>query len=116
MREERKGLSKASLRGLRTKQRMEVMRSAKASQGVRVVPANDDVRRLMKHPGSGGFPASGAATWPEDRFTKRRLADGSITAEDAEQPQTEQEQRNGRQQERREPERQRRSDEPNDAA
>ena len=57
MREERKGLSKASLRGLRTKQRLEVMRTAAASQSVRVVPANDDVRRLMKHPHGGGFPA-----------------------------------------------------------
>jgi hypothetical protein len=85
------------------------MRSAKASQGVRVVPANDDVRRLMKHPHGGGFPESGAATWPDDRFTKRRLADSSVIRE-AEQP-------IDQARERREPERrQRQSDEPNDAA
>jgi hypothetical protein len=109
MREERKGLSKASLRGLRSKQRMEVMRSAAASQGVRVVPANDDVRRLMKHPRGSGFPESGGAEWPLDRFTKRRLVDGSITREEASRDEPEKE--------RREPERRPgRSDEPNDAA
>ncbi|TYL87435.1 hypothetical protein [Bradyrhizobium cytisi] len=79
---ERKGLSKASLKGLRSKQRMEVMRQAAVAPGVRVVPANDDVRRLMKHPHAGGFPESGATTWPEDRFTKRRLADGAVTREE----------------------------------
>lgn len=109
MREERKGLSKASLRGLRTKQRMAVMREAAASPGISVVPANDDRRRLLKHPHGGGFPETGAAVWPDDRFTKRRLADGSVTRE--EPPPPEQQQR------RREPERQtRRSDEPKDAA
>lgn len=81
MREERKGLSKASLRGLRAKQRMAVMREAAASPGISVVPANDDGRRLLKHPRSGGFPETGAAVWPDDRFTKRRLADGSVTRE-----------------------------------
>ena len=109
MTEERKGLSKASLRGLRTKQRMEVMREARASQGAQIVPANDDVRRLMKHPHGGGFPKSGGATWPLDRSTKRRLLDGSITREEAKSDEP--------QQERPEPERrQRRSNEPNNAA
>jgi hypothetical protein len=71
------------------------------------VPANDDVRRLMKHPRGSGFPASGGAEWPLDRFTKRRLVDGSITREEAKSDEKE----------RREPERrQRRSDEPNNAA
>jgi hypothetical protein len=47
---------------------------------VRVSPANDDVRRLLRHPHAGGFPVSGgAADWPLDRFTRRRLNDKSIT-------------------------------------
>jgi hypothetical protein len=81
MTKERKGLSKSSLKGLRTKQRMAVMREAQASASVSVLPANDDGRRLLKHPHSGGFPETGAALWPDDRFTKRRLADGSVTRE-----------------------------------
>ena len=114
MREERKGLSKASLRGLRTKQRMAVMREAAASPGISVVPANDDVRRLMKHPHGGGFPESGAATWPDDRFTKRRLADSSVTREAQDKAE---QHRDAKQQERSAPDPPaRRSDEPKDAA
>jgi hypothetical protein len=41
------------------------------------------MRRLLKHPRAGGFPKSGGAEWPDDRFTKRRLADGDITKEEA---------------------------------
>jgi hypothetical protein len=48
---------------------------------VRISPANDDVRRLLRHPHAGGFPVSGgAADWPLDRFTRRRLLDKSVTA------------------------------------
>jgi hypothetical protein len=102
--------SKAALRGLRTRERITKMQVA-ASPGIRVVPANDDGRRLLKHPRSGGFPAEGGAEWPDDRFTKRRLADGSVTREAPEPlPATE-----GRQHKRREPD-QRRQDEPNNAA
>jgi hypothetical protein len=80
MTDERKGLSKASLRGLRINERMAKMRE-NAPPAVSVVAANDDVRKLMRHPKGGGFPAEGGAMWPNDRFTKRRIADGSITVE-----------------------------------
>ena len=50
---------------------------------VHVNPANVDVRRVLKHPHAGPFPASGAALWPRDRFTRRRLFDKSITLQDA---------------------------------
>lgn len=80
MKEERKGVSKASLRGLRQRERMEKMREALPS-GVRVTPANENMRKLLKHPKSGGFRKEGSVEWPNDRFTKRRLADGSITRE-----------------------------------
>jgi hypothetical protein len=78
--EERKGVSKSSLRGLRQRERMEKIREARPA-GVRVTPANDEMRRLLKHPKSGGFRKEGSVEWPDDRFTKRRLADGSITRE-----------------------------------
>ena len=43
---------------------------------------NDKMRRLLRHPHAGGFRAEGGADWPNDRFTKRRLADGSIKREE----------------------------------
>jgi hypothetical protein len=46
---------------------------------VQVNPANDDVRKLLRHPHAGGFPSSGMAEWPLDRFTRRRLLDKSVT-------------------------------------
>jgi hypothetical protein len=100
--------SKAALRGLRSKQRMEAMRTA-APPGIRVVPANDDGRRLLKHPSGGGFPAEGSAEWPDDRFTKRRLADGSVTRESEPAPEK-------TKQVRREPDKGDQRDEPNHAA
>jgi hypothetical protein len=47
---------------------------------VRVEPANDDLRRVLKHPRGFRFPPkSGSVEWPLDRFTRRRIADGSVT-------------------------------------
>jgi hypothetical protein len=80
-------VSKASLRGLRMNERMEKMREANkaAQKTVRVTPANDTMRRLLKHPHAGGFAKEGGADWPDDRFTKRRIADGDIKREDEHQ-------------------------------
>jgi hypothetical protein len=85
MRQEHRGVSKAALRGKRRKERVAIMNAA-APTGVQVVPANDDYRKVLKHPKAGGFPESGAAAWPDDRFTKRRLADGSVTVEAPDPP------------------------------
>jgi hypothetical protein len=74
-------VSKASLRGLRMKARLDKMREAAQGNGVRVSPANDTMRRLLRHPSAGGFGAEGSAEWPDDRFTKRRIADGDVTVE-----------------------------------
>ena len=54
-------------------------------QRVRVNPADDDVRKLMKHPSGIRFPKSGSAEWPFDRFTRRRIDDGSVKLVDGEQ-------------------------------
>lgn len=52
-------------------------------ESVRVNPASDELRKALKHPTSGmKFPAEGSAEWPLDAFTKRRLADGSVTREE----------------------------------
>jgi hypothetical protein len=49
---------------------------------VRVTPANDDLRRVLKHPKGAKFPASGSVEWPLDQFTRRRIKDGSVTREE----------------------------------
>jgi hypothetical protein len=47
---------------------------------VRVVPKNADIRKYIKHPKTKvGFLAEGSAEWPNDTFTKRRIADGDVT-------------------------------------
>ena len=73
------------VRGQRMRQRMERLRAA-IPPGIRVVPANDKMRRVIRHPHAGGFRAEGGAVWPSDRFTKRRLADGSIKREERPAP------------------------------
>lgn len=69
------------VRGTRQKEWQERMR-AKQPPGIRVVPANDAMRRLLKHPSRGAFPRTGGVEWPNDKYTKRRLADGSVTREE----------------------------------
>ena len=73
-------VSKVELRGLRQRERVQKLAEA-APAGVRVVPAKEEYRAVLKHPNGSGFPASGSAEWPDDRFTKRRLADGSVIRE-----------------------------------
>jgi hypothetical protein len=64
--------------GQRMKARIQKVKTAKKVEGVRVEPANDDMRRLLKHPSAGGFRSVGDIEWPNDTFTKRRLREGSI--------------------------------------
>jgi hypothetical protein len=45
--------------------------------GVRVVPAKEEYR-VLKHPTGVAFQPTGSTEWPNDRFTQRRLSDGSI--------------------------------------
>ena len=59
------------------RQEMLKSRSPKA-RVVRVEPANENLRRILKHPNGGRFQESGSAEWPLDRFTKKRIADGSV--------------------------------------
>jgi hypothetical protein len=49
---------------------------------VRVNPASDELRRALKHPQGGiAFPKEGSVEWPLDQFTRRRIKEGSVTAE-----------------------------------
>jgi hypothetical protein len=50
---------------------------------IKVHPRDDDVRRVLKHYPTGvGFPKEGPAEWPHDKFTNRRLMEGSVTREE----------------------------------
>lgn len=52
-------------------------------QTIKVYAANETMREVLRHPGGGSFPDSlGEGTeWPNDSFTQRRLAEGSIGTE-----------------------------------
>jgi hypothetical protein len=73
--------TRESQREQRRADRAEAVR-ANAPTRVRVLPANDQLRKILKHPASGGFQAEGSTEWPLDQFTKRRLRDGDITIEE----------------------------------
>jgi hypothetical protein len=67
-------------RGQHRKARMAA--AHKPRTGIRVTAANDDFRRVLKHPSGIGFPQGGGSVeWPDDRFTRRRIRDGSVTVE-----------------------------------
>jgi hypothetical protein len=36
------------------------------------------MRRLLSHPTAGKFRAHGSIEWPDDVYTRKRLADGSV--------------------------------------
>lgn len=50
-----------------------------AGRRIRVEPKNDELRLILRHPTAGFFRGRGAAEWPDDQFTERRLRDGDIT-------------------------------------
>ena len=55
--------------------------------GIRVEPRDEDMRRLLKHQPSGiSFRSEGSVEWPDDTFTHRRIADGSVKVVDRPQP------------------------------
>ena len=72
--------SKVALRGKRHRERVAMLNDA-APAGIRVLPAKEEYRKVLKHPKGAAFPETGSVEWPDDRFTKRRLADGSVTRE-----------------------------------
>jgi hypothetical protein len=53
---------------------------------VSVLPANEILRRKLKHPNGMGFRNEGPIRWPLDKFTQRRIADGSVTVVEEPRP------------------------------
>ena len=74
-----------SLRKQRRDERREFVRQGREPRKVRVTPANDELRRALRHPRKGGFRSAGSVEWPMDSFTKRRIRDGDVTVEQREQ-------------------------------
>ena len=67
-------------RGKRRKARLNALASARPVASVRVTPRDDDMRRVLKHPNGMAFRDDGGSVeWPLDRFTRRRIRDGSVT-------------------------------------
>ena len=64
--------------GQRMKERAARMHKLKVRPGIRVEPANDDMRRVLAHPRAGHFRSEGSMEWPDDTFTHRRLRDGDV--------------------------------------
>jgi hypothetical protein len=65
-------------------------RSVASSPRVRVLPRDETIRKYISHQPSGiAFPATGSVEWPNDRFTQRRVAEGDVTIEDAEEKKAE---------------------------
>jgi hypothetical protein len=56
--------------------------------GIRVEPRDETMRRLLRHPKAGRFRASGSIEWPDDRYTRKRLNDGSIKLAVVKPPET----------------------------
>ena len=75
--------TKVSTPGQRMKERTERMRKMHVRPGIRVEPANDDMRRVLAHPRAGHFRSEGSMEWPDDTFTYRRLRDGDIKRAEA---------------------------------
>lgn len=67
-------------------ERLARIQAGRPPSHIRVEPANDDMRRVMKHPRAGKFSKQGSANWPNDRFTKRRIAAGDIKAVEQAEP------------------------------
>lgn len=65
----------------RTKREKKLARMRAANTGVatlRVEPRDDMMREILEHPNGTMFRGRGAAEWPDDVFTHRRLRDGDI--------------------------------------
>ena len=80
--------------------RLKLIAEARQIPRVRVLPASDAIRRVLKHPRGMAFRSTGSVEWPFDKFTQRRLREGSITIEErpvqAQQDQEGQQDQDGR--------------------
>jgi hypothetical protein len=77
--DEQQAQPEVSIRRQQQLARMERVRKGVEVSRVRVTPRDDTVRALIRHPRGGKFRSVGDIEWPNDRFTQRRIAEGSVT-------------------------------------
>lgn len=77
-------------------ERLKAIAAEKRRPRVRVEPASDELRRVLRHPNGMGFRSEGSVEWPMDRFTRRRLAEGSIKVVEQAEGRNERQQQNAR--------------------
>ena len=82
-----------SRRIVRREARAKLARGLAETRRVRVRPATEEYRKVIRHPRYGGFRSSGSISWPLDNFTKRRIRDGSVIVENGAEAQARQEAR-----------------------
>lgn len=58
-------------------ERLQAIADARKIPRVRVEPTKPEYR-VLRHPSGMAFRAEGSVEWPNDRFTQRRVAEGSI--------------------------------------
>jgi hypothetical protein len=58
--------------------RLRAVAEARKIPRVRVEPTSEEFRRAIRHPNGMSFRPQGSVEWPNDRFTQRRIAEGSI--------------------------------------
>jgi hypothetical protein len=58
--------------------RLKAIAEARKIPRVRVEPTSEEYRRAIKHPNGMAFRPQGSVEWPNDRFTQRRIAEGSV--------------------------------------
>jgi hypothetical protein len=71
------------MRNKRRQRRLQILKDTRAEHGggLRIVPASEALRGVLKHPNGTKFRSKGSIEWPNDRFTQRRLRDGSVKIE-----------------------------------
>jgi hypothetical protein len=71
-------------------ERLRLIAEARRIPRVRVEPTSEEFRRAIRHPSGMRFRPEGSVEWPNDRFTQRRVAEGSVriveAADDRQQP------------------------------
>lgn len=72
-------VARATYKGPRaSEERMRALADARRVPRVRVEPTSEELRTILRHPNGMAFRGEGSVEWPKDRFTLRRIAEGSI--------------------------------------
>jgi hypothetical protein len=68
------------------KARIAAIATARRLPRARVLPTSEALRQVLRHPHGMAFRSTGSVEWPFDKYTQRRVRDGSITIESMVEP------------------------------